>query len=357
MKANGKRKAREAEKDTGDNFERLLTSSKSKLTKIDLLDLLNYENFLDLSPDSQDLLVSLLPPTAFSTFRPSISPTHIDYAAPNPTSISTYLDLNANQVDGTLATGSSYQSSPTPQKDHPEQSIGTLDPTTFTSPFFLSAARTFQDHLYSGWFAKKAREDVAQFEAGVRDGSLHAEWKDQVWEREHPPGKERAKSLDLTALVKRGFLREGDVLCYRRNFPFLQLVVEKDILIDSIQGRNHTLSVLVPSETIRSLPPPLLLVGQQGPEPKDHIQFIEDIADPVVLEDGLLDIDGRVRRAERHPATADAHTTSNTSWKSFTVWRWRDEMRDEAETQSLQERGGRERVGSLFYLRAYCSAG
>ncbi|KAJ2985208.1 hypothetical protein NUW54_g10226 [Trametes sanguinea] len=45
------------------------------------------------------------------------------------------------------------------------------------------------------------------------------------------------------------------------------------------------------------------------------------------------------------------------AWKSFTVWRWRDEMRGETELQIVQERGGRERVATLFYLRGCCLDG
>ena len=39
-------------------------------------------------------------------------------------------------------------------------------------------------------------------------------------------------ALDLTALAKRGLLREGDVLEYRRTFPApLGVTVEKDLLV------------------------------------------------------------------------------------------------------------------------------
>ena len=69
----------------------------------------------------------------------------------------------------------------------------TLDPAVFTSPFFLSAAHTFQDHLLSGWFGKKAEADLAMFLKGASDGTLSAEWKDEVWAREHQHGARPAK--------------------------------------------------------------------------------------------------------------------------------------------------------------------
>ena len=36
--------------------------------------------------------------------------------------------------------------------------------------------------------------------------------------------------------------------------------------------------------------------------------------------------------------------------------RWREEVRDQVEAQLLQERGARERVATLFYLRG-CASG
>ena len=37
--------------------------------------------------------------------------------------------------------------------------------------------------------------------------------------------------LDLVALVQQAQLRVGDVLCYRRRFPALGVLVEKDLLV------------------------------------------------------------------------------------------------------------------------------
>ena len=56
-----------------------------------------------------------------------------------------------------------------------------------------SAAHTFQDHLFSGWLGKKAEADLARFLKGASDGTLSAEWKDEVWAREHQPGARPAK--------------------------------------------------------------------------------------------------------------------------------------------------------------------
>lgn len=355
----------QSDKDKTDKLSALLTNPKSKLTKIDCADVLNYENFLDLSPESQDLLVALLPPTSFYTFRPTIPPTHVDYAvSSNTANASPTNNMTSVNDEDPQPAESSRQAPTVPQPEFQEQSTATLDPTTFTSPFFLSAARTFQDHLFSGWFGKKAKEDLAQFTSGVREGDLHAEWKDEAWLREHPSREARPQRIDMSTLAEQGLLQEGDILSYRREFPDLQLVVEKDVLIDSIDQRTYTLGVLIPPGTSRSLHGSLLINGHEELAPGDHTQSMEDVSDPRTLEHGILDVDGRVSRADRHEApvptvhasSADyaARRANIRPWKTFTVWRWQDEMRDAIEMQLLQDMGGRERFGTLFYLRAHC---
>ena len=79
----------------------------------------------------------------------------------------------------------------------------TLDPCTFNSVFFLSAAQAFQDHLYSGWLGAKAREKVEKFQQGTQDGTMHADWKDEIWEtRNIESNHPRSRSVDLFSLVQ-----------------------------------------------------------------------------------------------------------------------------------------------------------
>lgn len=61
----------------------------------------------------------------------------------------------------------------------------TLDPSLFTDPHFLAAAHTFQDHMYTGWMTESHLEKVQKFERGILDGTLHAPWKDEVWQRDN----------------------------------------------------------------------------------------------------------------------------------------------------------------------------
>ncbi|KAI0692695.1 hypothetical protein C8T65DRAFT_669342 [Cerioporus squamosus] len=333
--AQGKRKARTSvAKGPAHDLEYLLTNSKSELTKVDISNVLNYNNFLELSEESQLQLCSLLPPTAFLTYRPSVCPTHPDFS--RSSSLRMQMDVD---VDRTPAT---------------------LDPTIFTSPFFLSAAHTWQDHLFSSWLGTKAADDLDAFKKGAQVGTLHAPWKDESWDQNHRPTqnpkKKHAPVLDLTILAKQGLIQEGDVIVYKRTFPARSLTIEKDLLVDSISPNLHTITFLLSSGTKRSLHLSLLVSGSH--EVDGTVLSMDDIADPVALERGVLDVDGRDVAACPNaltPAGAPSEELKNMiavrAWKAFTLWRWREEMRDQIDDQLLQERGARERVATLFYLR------
>ena len=56
-----------------------------------------------------------------------------------------------------------------------------------------------------------------------------------------------------------------------------------------------------------------------------------------MLENGILDIDGRLRKSQRPNGNA---------WKCFTVWRWRA-----GGDCTENSRGGRDNYGTLFYIR------
>ena len=110
-----------------------------------------------LSPQSQAALSALLPPTAFHGFQPSLEPNH-----PSVTD-----DMIIDQ--------------PVPARSD------MLDTSVFTDPHFLAAARTFQDHIYSDWMSDSHSEKVNKFQAGIRDGSLAAAWKDDAWDKNNKP--------------------------------------------------------------------------------------------------------------------------------------------------------------------------
>jgi Asx homology domain len=104
-----------------------------------------------LSSESQVALTALLPTTAFHGFQSSMQQGH-----PSAT--------DQMAVDQPVGPPS-----------------GMLDTSVFTDPHFLAAARTFQDHIYSNWMSDAHREKVKRFQASIRDGTLAAAWKDDLW--------------------------------------------------------------------------------------------------------------------------------------------------------------------------------
>jgi hypothetical protein len=190
-----KRKAQDV--DPADQLHYLLQNPKSALTTIDISvrwpshncghslqfflakrgaqqisspqDLINASSWGMLSPESQAALKALLPPTAFHGFQSYLEPSH-------PSA-----DGNSMAVD---------QPSGAPSNE--------LDTAVFTDPHFLAAARTFQDHIYSDWMSDAHKEKVNQFQAGIRDGTLAAPWKDEVWEKDNRPSS--LKSVEKTSI-------------------------------------------------------------------------------------------------------------------------------------------------------------
>jgi hypothetical protein len=111
------------------------------------------------------------------------------------------------------------------------------------------------------------KQDVEKYLQGVRDGTMHAAWKDHVWERDHveeveeqsitssPRSRSRAgyvlhdqsshiksnlacrdaKDMKLTDLVKSGSVQVGDILVYKRVFALSSLTVEKDVIVCSVR--------------------------------------------------------------------------------------------------------------------------
>lgn len=111
-----------------------------------------------LSEEKQRHLKELLPPTAFIGYQPTLSSDHPslqDQMAVDPPTVTS-----------------------------PSQAE--INPALFTDSHFLSAARTFQAHISLNWFSDSHTARVAEFESRIRDGTLAAPWKDEVWERNNP---------------------------------------------------------------------------------------------------------------------------------------------------------------------------
>lgn len=247
---------------------------------------------------------------------------------------------------------------------------------------------------------------------GVQNGAVHAPWKDEVWEREHPPDeleededgdgvpkgetsaagtskgaggspyvsllgnplslrllipgfltRSRAKSKGgLAELVRCGAIKVGDVLSFKRRFILAGFTVEKDALVHTAHPKTGALTLFTTAGPARALPPALLV---RNPDP-DAVPAPESLAlremhvsSATQIEHGLTDLDGRLPRS--------AHAAGN-AWKSVNLWRWPAGLDDGAEWEGgggpmdeetleqatlagLMERGGRECFGTLFYLR------
>ena len=204
-----------------------------------------FDAWLSLSSESREELAKLLPPTAFTTFIPTIDPAHPSVAG------SDSMDIDSLS----------------------EQVQEALDPMLFSDPHFLAALRTFQDHLHSGWLTEDHRTRVDKYRAGIEDGTMHAAWKDEAWSQSqieedaaaasklgptslrfvfHPiviiflgcSGGlsselcRQAGGIKLSDLLEGGFLGVGDVLAYKRTFSHVNVTVEKDIMVRSLTNPN-----------------------------------------------------------------------------------------------------------------------
>lgn len=135
----------------------------------------------------------------------------------------------------------------------------------------------------------------------------------------------------------------------------------------SINPKSSAITLLLQPSVGKSLPPAMLVIGP--PEPHPPILTMEGILSSVELEDEILETDGRISRSDRYatiqenvastqmpggpddPYNTVAHVMSTKAAKSLSVWRWREDMQGELELQMIQERGGRERLGTVYYLR------
>jgi len=161
--------------------------------------------------------------------------------------------------------------------------------------------------------------------------------------------------VKLYTLAKKGIIRVGDVIAYKRAFATSE-VIEKDVIVSSrffldsfiylqslqvqsIHPKTYALTILTQSGPVKYLPPHLLM---DPPEEPSAPTLSMTITSPSMLETGLLDTDGQMEKARRPNGNA---------WKCFTVWRWRGGDAGGGNWREGDERGGRENHGTLFYLR------
>ncbi|OCB91582.1 hypothetical protein A7U60_g1153 [Sanghuangporus baumii] len=299
----------------------ILTNPKSPLVAMDISDVINYGSWMALSPESRERFCKFLPNTAFGERMHDLDDFH-----------------------------------PSRRQDGHQKAC-------------LHSAR-HSDHLFTGWFTSAHRELVEKHLSGTRAGSLHAPWKDEVWDRDHPEvverladvdgmanessnvivlgsekrrGKERGAS-EFDLLVRRGFLKQGDIITFKHKFATLGITIEKDALISAIHPKTCAITLTSSAGMTQCLPSVLL-----APFPNDsadtHSLREMTVLNAAQLVTALLDIDGRIPRDQRPRMD---------SWKTLTVWQWPVDMELEAlspDEAMLLERGGRQSLGTLFYLR------
>ncbi|PAV14976.1 hypothetical protein PNOK_0952900 [Pyrrhoderma noxium] len=388
------------------NIDFVLTSSRSPLVNMDISNIINYQTWTSLSVESQHKLAKLLPVTAFHSYNKDQTMTRsLDKYHPSRRST----EGEQNKLNGAQSGDKSATGEGTSRLSPEDDASGSenpgrapdLDSMFFLDPHFQSAARTFQDHLFSGWMTQTHHDLVADFRTKVDLGSLHAPWKDEVWDDGHPDesntdergegddpdqancqslkpgptkgkgGKGRAKVNEFTPLIQKGYLKEGDVICLRYKPPSLNQVIEKDALITSIHPRTSEVTLTSVSGPSQCLPQSLLIPRTHLPPdinlhdllPPFDSSLLRDIfaSSPSNLVTALLDLDGRIPRTS-------AERSDISAWHVLELWRWPsssssslgvgeegmgvelDGMGVCIEEMLFQERGGRERLGTLHYL-------
>lgn len=128
-----------------------------------------------LSDESRSELKKLLPCTAFVGYKPSPGQDH-------PAS----LDSDSMDVD--------ESNNELASRDSGSLMTEVEEAALFSDSHFLSAARTFQDHIYSNWLSDAHQARVAKFDADLRNGSLAVQWKDEQWLEENPTFNDSASA-------------------------------------------------------------------------------------------------------------------------------------------------------------------
>jgi len=213
---------------------------------------MNSDTWTMLSEESQECLKTLLPRSAFMGYDDKLCDDHPSSELSKKHAF--------NNGDGDPVDKSNV--------NVPEE-LGELDHTFFIDAHFQAAMRTFQNHLQLNWFTDAHQEKLEAFQERIRNGTLAAPWKDEVWERDngisnlqaqnvtadlgiHRPRVNRplrsfhvfllvfyilicifsrsTSDIRLATLLKEGIVRVGDILAYRRSFATSELI-EKDCIV------------------------------------------------------------------------------------------------------------------------------
>ncbi|KAG8896922.1 hypothetical protein FRB99_008577 [Tulasnella sp. 403] len=341
------KRAKVEPKDHPTSLSYLLTHPRSKLAKLDIQTVFNEDTWALLPVETRNRLAQFLPATSFQTFQPQVDPAH------------------------PLNNGAS--SEPGPSVDKIAVDTG-LDASELLVPRFLSchylqaAARQWQDQILGGYFTQKHLTRVEAYNGAVSSGAAHAPWKDE----------ECSRKVVTKQLLVRPSLPLPKPYSITHN-PLTPSPLQK---LQSVSTTSHTLTFFLPqsdtptfSEDILSFPAeslpdiptklltPTLTDTKTPKRTKYTLSDFDDFDSPIHSEPEYVSITARTTAAalESHilplypsiPVKQRSQASEANSAKCFTVWR-----RNTPETDFCDllagEFGGREQIGSLYYLMETC---
>ncbi|KDQ12199.1 hypothetical protein BOTBODRAFT_34800 [Botryobasidium botryosum FD-172 SS1] len=342
-----------------------------------------------LSSDSLSHLASFLPPSSFASYTPTVESAH-------PAMETTEANTASLAKEGISADVDMLDREPSFLKCH----------------FLQSAVRAFQEDLCSSHLTPEHAAHMEAYETALRDNATHAPWKDEEWQlqideapttsasptkgpsigkrkgKAKGPAKSNPRFIELADLASSGYILPGDLIVYKRSLPVCEQSIQKDLLIQSVLPTGALVLLLAPSIE-QYLPFDLLTL-----EPEDLSRIASTSLTPSTAPnqskrvaalpsfDELWNADTAIKppprclsitttaptSLETHlvPLFADANTSDfipsknhMDSWKSFTVWRWPEGWEHALQNgfmdgrgRGARGRGGRELVGTLFYLRS-----
>jgi len=372
------------------SLEYLLSEPKSKLASVDLAEIINPSTWAMLSVESRSHLASLLPKTSFVSNTPTVDDAH-------PAMKTTEANIASLAQE-------SFSADPD-MLNH--------DPSFLSCHFLQSAVQAFQEDLRSSNFTPGHVAHMEAYENALRDGTTHAPWKDEEWDLQMDEesiistsptkgpsigkgkGKVKAstksisRSIELADLASGGYILPGDLISYKRSLSVNKQVIQKDLLVQSYLPSGALLLLLSPSieeslpfDLLTLAPGELPRITSTSLTPSSASSAQSRRAAPLSFEDLLRNKDTSVAPAPKYlsitttaPSALETHliplfTDTNAStdatplrnpadaWKAFTVWRWPEGWEHALEEgfingrgRAAQGKGGREIVGTLFYLR------
>lgn len=296
-----------------------------------------------------------------------------------------------------------------PQQTAPqpsERSLDLLAPNFMKCHFLQSAAQQYQDQITSGFFTEKSAQRVQMYNEAVANGTAHARWKDEEWDEDHPsesddepiasasntkgkakatPGRKPTFVSSIPELVENRLLRHGDLVIYKRAFAKPRLVVQKHLLVQSVDEFSGTVTFLLPRGTTASFSDDVLTFPAEilptipttnltpsfsfTSSPTKSRQRTDEVFDDfpalsvtqesqaeylsITMSTSAAAVESHILPLYNELPPEKMHQPDSNSSKCFTVWRWKDEDAEMGGDPNARF-GGRQSIGTLHYLSQSC---